>query len=193
MSVQAPEDAARAAAEARSLFADGMAAYRAGDGETAHGLFERAHRRLVSDPHIMSWYGLTLVLVEHNSSLGVLYCDQALRVAGPDPELHLNQARAHLALGQRDRAVKAIIRGLLAAPGHPALVAAQQAMGWRRKPVVPFLDRSNPLNRWLGRLRHKWSRVIHPVQQATPMTLGLLPEEPIPLREVAPEPTAPPG
>ena len=193
MSARSTEDAERSAAEARGLFEQGMTAYRAGDGEGAHALFERAHRRAPSDARLMSWYGLTLVLVERNSNLGILYCDQALRLAGPDPELHLNQARAHLALGQRDRAVKAVMRGLAAAPGHPALTAAQQAMGWRRKPVLPFLGRSNPLNRWLGRIRHKWSRVIHPVQQATPMTLGLLPEEPIPLRDLAPEPPAPQG
>jgi hypothetical protein len=123
----------------------------------------------------MSWYGVTLVLVERNSNLGILYCDQALRLVGTDPELFLNQARAHLALGQRERAVKAVSRGLAIAPDDPALRAAQSAMGWRRRPVLPFLSRSNFLNRWLGRIRHKWSRVMHPVPAASPMTLGLLP------------------
>ena len=127
----------------------------------------------------MSWYGLTLVLVERNSNLGILYCDQALRMAGPDPELYLNQARAHLALGQRERAVKAIIRGLAVDPHHEPLRAAQQAMGWRRKPVIGFLSRSNPINRWLGKIRHRWSRVMHPVPAASAATLGLVrPGEP---------------
>jgi hypothetical protein len=51
-------------------------------------------------------------------------------------------------------------------------------MGWRRKPVLPFLHRNNPMNRWLGKLRHKWSRRIHPVPEVSPMMLGLLPPEP---------------
>jgi hypothetical protein len=128
----------------------------------------------------MSWYGLTLVLVERNSNLGVLYCDQALRVAGSDPELLLNQARAHLALGQRERAVRALSRGLAAAPFDPALKAAQASMGWRRKPVIPFLSRSNVVNRWLGRVRHRWARKLHPVPEVPPMMLGMLPPESAP-------------
>jgi tetratricopeptide (TPR) repeat protein len=165
----------RAPPEVLAIFEEGLARYRSGDASGAHSFFERAHRRAPGDPRLMSWYGLTLVLVERNSNLGILYCDQAVRLSGPEPELTLNQARAHLSLGQRERAVKAVIRGLAAAPQDAALRAAQVAMGWRRRPVFPFLPRSNPLNRWLGRLRHKWSRVMHPVAQVSPMTLGLLP------------------
>jgi Flp pilus assembly protein TadD len=158
-----------------ALFEEGLARYRLGDAAAAHAIFERSHRRAPGDPRIMSWYGVTLVLVERNSNLGILYCDQALRLVATDPELFLNQARAHLALGQRERAVKAVIRGLAIAPDDAALRAAQSAMGWRRRPVFPFLSRSNFLNRWLGKIRHKWSRVMHPVPKASPMTLGLLP------------------
>jgi tetratricopeptide (TPR) repeat protein len=174
---EAPSGARTGNKEAATSFEEGLARYRRGDAVEAHALFERAYRRAPADWRIMSWYGLTLVLVEKNSNLGVIYCDQALRIAGPEPELFLNQARAHLALGQRDRAVKAIVRGLAAAPLDPALLAAQQCMGWRRRPVFPCLGRSNPLNRWLGKLRHRWARRIHPVPAVAPMTLGLLPEE----------------
>ena len=163
-------------AEAAATFQEGLARYRQGDAVEAHVLFERAHRRAPADAIMMSWYGLTLVLVAKNSNLGVSYCDQALRLAGPEPELLLNQARAHLALGQRERAVRAIVRGLSVAPLDPALKLAQASMGWRRRPVFPCFGRSNPLNRWLGKVRHRWSRRIHPVPAATPMTLGLLPD-----------------
>ena len=175
---EAPSGGAKPApTEAAATFDEGLARYRGGDAVVAHGLFERAHRRAPSDARFMSWYGLTLVLVEKNSNLGVIYCDQALRLAGPEPELFLNLARAHLSLGQRERAVKAIARGLSVAPLDPALKTAQACMGWRRRPVFPCLGRSNPLNRWLGKLRHRWSRAIHPVPTVTPMLLGLLPED----------------
>ena len=165
--------------EVLALFEDGLARYVEGDASAAHARFERAHRRAPSDPRIMSWYGLTLVLVERNSNLGILYGDQALRLAGPDPEFYLNQARAHLSLGQRERAVKCIIRGLATDPHNEALRAAQQAMGWRRKPVIGFLSRSNPLNRLLGKLRHRWSRVMKPFPVTDAATLGLVrPSEP---------------
>lgn len=159
--------AARAAHEA------GVAAFAARDLATAHTAFERAHRRRPGDPVHMSWYGLTLVLVERNSSLGVQLLDQALRAAGPDPDLLLNSARAHLALNQRERSARAIARGLELWPDDPRLLAAHAAMGTRRAPVIPFLGRSNPLNSLLGRLRHRWAHRNGPVYELSPVALGV--------------------
>jgi len=170
-----------ASEEAQAALEEGLAALARDEPVEAHRCFARAHRRSPSDLRVMSWYGLTLVLVEKNSSLGMLYCDQAVRLGGPEPEASLNQARVHLALSQRERAVKAITRGLAAHPEDPRLRAAKDAMGWRRRPILSFLPRSNFLNRWLGKLRWRWSRHLHPVPEATPLTLGRPPpEEPPP-------------
>ena len=164
-----------ASEEAAASLAEGLAFFANGEAGEAHRCFARAHRRSPGDLRVMSWYGLTLVLVEKNSSLGMLYCDQAVRLGGPEPEISLNQARVHLALSQRERAVKAIARGLALNPDDQALRTAQASMGWRRRPILPCLPRSNFLNRWLGKLRWRWSRRINPVPTATPLTLGILP------------------
>jgi Flp pilus assembly protein TadD len=178
-SAPTPEDPAVALAQ-------GLAAFGGRDLEAAHRLFERAHRRDPRHPRAMSWYGVTLVLVERNSSLGVSLCDQAVRQAGPEPELALNQARVHLALNQRERAVRALFRGLELRPGEPSLLAAQLAMGVRRPPVLSFLARSNPLNHLLGRIRHWWlTRRGAPCP--SPDVLGALPGP-----GAAPAPAAPP-
>lgn len=160
---------------AEAAFGEGLARYEAGDLPGAHAAFERAHRRMANDPRTLSWYGLTLVLVTRNSNLGTLYCEQALRLAGPDPDLLLNQARIHLALGQRDRAVRALARGLERAPAHAGLLAAQEALGWRRSPVLPFLPRESPLNRWLGSVRHRWSRRARMARPIDAAALGRSP------------------
>jgi hypothetical protein len=132
----------------------------------------------------MSWYGLTLQLVEKNSNLGVQFVDQALRAAGPEPELLLNSARIHLALNQRDRVTRVIARGLELWPDDPRLLAARDALGTRRNPVISFLPRSNPLNRLLGRLRHRWVRGNGPEYEISPVALGV-PVPPPPEREDA--------
>jgi hypothetical protein len=165
-----------------SAFEEGRTAFFARDLSAAHSAFERAHRRDPRDPRLMSWYGVTLVLVEKNSNLGVLLCDQALRLAGPDPELLLNQARVHLDLNQRERAVRAVLRGLDLWPDDPRLIAARDALGIRRPPVVLFLSRKNPLNRILGRLRHRWARRHTPAYELSPLALG------IPVEPGSPEP-----
>jgi predicted Zn-dependent protease len=158
---------------AQAAYDEGVAAFLARDPGAAHQAFERAHRRHPRDPRYMSWYGLTLVLVERNWNLGVVLCDEALRTAGPDPELLLNQARVHLALNQRVRSVQAIQRGLVLWPDHPGLAAARDALGLRRPPVIPFLSRRNPLNVALGKLRHRWSQRHVPDYELSPLALGI--------------------
>lgn len=158
---------------AQAAFEQGQAAFLRGDAIGAHAAFERAHRREPRDPRYMSWYGLTLVLVERNSNLGMVFCDQAIRGAAADPDLVLNQARVHLALNQRDRTVRALQRGLAIWPRHAGLLRARDCLGWRRRPVLPFLSRNSPLNRLLGRLRHRFSRPPS-MAGATPMTLGVI-------------------
>jgi len=162
--------------DASARLEEGIQRFEAEDALGAHALFAQAHRRAAADPRVQSWYGLTLVLVERNSNLGVTLGDQALRLAGPLPELVLNQARAHLALGQRDRVLRALQRGLEAAPGHPALQAALEAMGRRRRPVLPFLPRGSALNVILGKLRHRMAGTAA-TGPVTPLALGRLPPD----------------
>jgi len=165
--------AAAAGPDPATPLQEGLARYLARDLPGAHAAFGLAHRRASRDPRAMSWYGLTLVVVERNLSLGALYCDEALRAAGPQPELLLNQARVQLSMGHRERAVRAIARGLELSPEDPALRAAQDAMGWRRRPVIPFLSRDNPLNAWLGKLRHLWQERARSPEPLSAATLGL--------------------
>ena len=160
-------------AVARAAWEEGLAAFAARDLPGAHAAFERAHRRAPRDPAYMSWYGLTLVLVEKNSNLGVSLVDQALRASGPTPELLLNSARVHLALNQRERAVRAITRGLEQWPEDPRLCVARDALGTRSEPVLPFLSRNSALNRLLGRLRHRWKRRNGPAYELSPVALGV--------------------
>jgi hypothetical protein len=142
--------------EATAAFEEGLRRFRDGDREGAHEKFGQAHRRAPSDPRIQSWYGLTLVLVEKNSNLGMVLVDEAVRHPRPDPELVINQSRVAMALGQRVRAVRALERGLALYPDRPELVAEREALGRRRRPVLPFLSRRNWLNRLLGRIHHSW-------------------------------------
>lgn len=153
--------------------AEGLLAFAARDLTGAHLAFERAHRLRPREPRAMSWYGVTLVLVEKNITLGVSLCEAGLRPRPDNPELLLNLARVHLALRQRERAARALTRGLAACPDHPALLAAREALGTRRPPVIPFLSRDNLLNRVLGRLRHRWAHRHRPQRPLSPETLGL--------------------
>lgn len=160
--------------EAQLALAEGIRLFDADDLLGAHAHFAQAYRRAPAEVRVLSWYGLTLVLVERNSNLGMALCDQALRFTGPEPELCLNQARLHLALGQRDRAMRALLRGAAAHPDDESLQVALAALGRRRRPVLPFLPRGNLVNRLLGRLRHRVGGAPA-VPDVAPATLGRLP------------------
>lgn len=142
-----------------ALFVEGAARYAQGNVEGAHESFVSAQRRRPADPRGLAWYGLTLILVEHNNNLGVRYCEEAVRGAGAALPLGwLNLGRAFMALGYRVRALRALQRGLELDPFHPEFAEELARLGVRRQPVVGFLARSNPLNRLLGRLRNRTSR-----------------------------------
>ena len=143
--------------EVEQLLRHGRELYDTGKVQEAHAAFQGAQRKRTSDPRCQSWYGLTLILVEHNNNLGVRYCEDAVRASGGDsPENWLNLARACQALGYRERAVRALERGLALEENHSGLRAEIEVMGLRRPPVIGFLSRRNPLNRLLGRWRHRW-------------------------------------
>jgi tetratricopeptide (TPR) repeat protein len=161
-----PVDAARPAAadpELERLLELGKAQFGEGRTREAHQAYGEALRRRSSDPRCRSWYGLTLILVDHNNNLGIRYCEEAVRASGGDsPESWLNLARACRALGYRERAIRAIERGLRLDEADSQLRAELTALGERRRPVFPMLSRSNPLNRFFGGLRHRLARPKEP-------------------------------
>jgi tetratricopeptide (TPR) repeat protein len=136
---------------------EGAEWFRQGDLGQAHACFQTAHRRRSTDPLSQSWYGLTLILVERNNSLGLRYCEESVRRGGATlPEAWLNLGRAYRALGHRVLAVRALGRGGELAPDNEALKQELRLLGTRRPPVLGFLSRSHPVNRFLGQIRHKF-------------------------------------
>jgi len=57
-------------------------------------------------------------------------------------------------LNERRLAVTTVEHGLQLDPEHKGLLELKKEIGSRRRPVLAFLGRDNPLNVFLGRLRH---------------------------------------
>lgn len=86
---------------------------------------------------------------------GLSLCEYAVKVGICEPENYLNTARTLLLMNRRGRALGILNRGLALSPQHADLVETRLSLGVRRSPVLPFLGRSNLVNRALGRLRHR--------------------------------------
>ena len=82
----------------------------------------------------------------------VRMCQEASAAEFFNPELHWNLGRILLAANRKREAHAALVRGLRWQKGHPGIVGELRRMGRRRRPTLPFLTRSHPINVFLGRL-----------------------------------------
>jgi uncharacterized protein HemY len=105
-----------------------------------------------------SFLGYGVARCEQRVEEGVKLCRHAIKVEFYQPENYLNLARTLLLSNDRQGAVAAVQKGLKIDPHQPQLVELARELGIRRAPVLPFLSRRNPLNRFLGSLRHTLKR-----------------------------------
>ena len=77
-----------------------------------------------------------------------------MRVGFADPDVYLNLGRLYWQSGQQERALTVLRKGLRsAARGAPSILRELERLNPRSRPVVPPLDRNNPVNKGLGKLR----------------------------------------
>jgi tetratricopeptide (TPR) repeat protein len=109
-------------------------------------------------PSLMySYLGYGIARFKGRPRDGVALCEHAVKIEFFQPDNQFNLARTYLLVGNREKAVAALRRGLKLDPDHGGLRALAVQMGQRRKPVLRFLSREHALNRFLGRLRHQIS------------------------------------
>lgn len=131
------------------------------DPKAAHDVFEKAWRRNLNDPRVLSNYGLTLVLVEGDRQRGIRFCEEALRRGPATTETLVNLARALVVTRNKEQAVRALRKAMELAPDDPRVTAEFVALGLRRPPAISWLPRTFFLNKWIGMLTWWWSRRNH--------------------------------
>jgi tetratricopeptide (TPR) repeat protein len=139
--------------EREILFEEAVTAYRRGWFASARNSLSRLVEKGSRDPAHLSYYGLLLALTGERSE-AISLCENAVAKDGRRASLlYLNLARTLDASGRRRDAIEALKRGLLVHPRDRQLKLALQHLVPRARPVVPFLDRKNGLNRYLGLAR----------------------------------------
>ncbi len=132
---------------------------RIGEQKDAFILLRQAVVRFPEDPLIVSYFGCLQALVDKKYRHGVESCKRAIVLMrkaesfGEDvlyPVLYLNLGRAYVAADKKKDAVTAFTSGLQYDNGNHDLQNELKVLGMRKKPPVPFLDRSNPINKYIG-------------------------------------------
>jgi tetratricopeptide (TPR) repeat protein len=141
---------------AEESFEKGLAALDQGKADHALAYFEAAvelDRKFgnhAPQARYLSQYGVCLGLLGRRREEGVRFCREAVEREGYNADLQWNLGRALLAAERRGEAHAAFLKGLRLQRDHRGIILDLKKMGIRRKPPLPFLDRSNPVNIWLG-------------------------------------------
>ena len=139
-------------------------------GDNFEGALKTLDKALTEHPlnaFLLSYYGYVDATVNNNFERGIGLCKTAVDIIEEESMeegslrhkdfhavLYLHLGRTYLAGGIKKSAVKAFKRGLEADPEDPYLLNEVRRIGIRRKPVFPFLKRSNLINKYIGMLIH---------------------------------------
>jgi tetratricopeptide (TPR) repeat protein len=145
--------------QAEESFGMGIEALSEGQKRKAMAMFEAAieleKRSGVHQPQprYLSYYGLCLGLEAKKLHEAVKFCREAATRENFNADIYYNLGRVLLKAGRRREGYESLRNGLRLHPSHKGIIRELRAIGVRRRPVLPFLSRDNPLNVALGRMR----------------------------------------
>ena len=112
------------------------------------------------NPFYLSYAGLLAALTEQRFGDAEVLCLEAIGMRPNHPQLYLNLAEVYQYAGRPREAMDVLDKGLAVAGRDFRIRRAREKIGRRRAPVLCFLSRNHPLNRLLGKWRH---RLLGPV------------------------------
>ena len=131
----------------------GISCMESGDFLSALVFLEKAARRELS-PLVASHLAVCLARERGQVQKALALCRDALEKEPENNVHYLNMGRIHLIRGDKPEAINCFRAGL-AHGRDQRLISELDRLGTRRPPVIPFLRRTNPLNRYLGKLMHR--------------------------------------
>ncbi len=134
----------------QELFKEGLSLLRRGDLEEAAKAFEKAYGNDRDNPAYMSYYGMCAALEWGKIGLGLELCTKAIKKEFFKAEYYLNLGKVYLAADNKKGAITAFKKGLRFDPDNEDINEMMIQLGIRKRPIIPFLKRSNPLNKYLG-------------------------------------------
>lgn len=113
------------------------------------------------NPFYLSYTGLLAAMAEQRFGDAESLCREAVGMKHNHAQLYLNLADVYIQAGRTSEAVATLEKGLISAGRDFRIRRALEKLGVRREPVFAFLHRSHPVNRTLGRLRHRFAGPPH--------------------------------
>jgi tetratricopeptide (TPR) repeat protein len=121
-------------------------------GDTLHAL--ECYERLIArerSPEVCSALGYCLAKEKGTHREALYLCNEAIRNEPKSPRHFLFLGRVYLLAGRKKEAIRAFNLGLRHG-GSAEIGMELKKLGYRKPPVLPFLSRDNPLNKYLGKM-----------------------------------------
>jgi len=137
---------------------------RRGNGKSALNTLRHALEKFPADPFLLSYYGCLIAIVENKPGEGIKICEGAIQKLTSSmpfgseffyPIFYLNLGRAYLKGKKKKEAVQAFQEGLKNDPENKDILWELKKMGTRKPAPLPFLSRSNLINKYIGMLLYK--------------------------------------
>ena len=135
-----------------------------GNLKDALHLSEDARAIHPDNPFFRSYFGYLEAATLNKQKEGLDICKTALETYQSETNnkedsyysyFHLNIGRVYLLSGKKDFAINALRKGLTYDSKNKEVVIELAKLGIRRPPPIPYLDRTNPANRFLGMFMSK--------------------------------------
>lgn len=114
---------------------------------------QRSHGDLSKAGLYLSYLGCAIARIHSQNKEARVLCERAVRAEFFQPENWANLAEVMMLSGMRQEAIAAVEQGLRIDDQNERLLEVHRSLGRRRRPVVGFLSRGNPINHLLGRVR----------------------------------------
>ena len=142
---------------------------RQGKRKEAYQLLKEGLNVFPNEPILLSYYGFLCSKVENKQREGIRICrDVISKIEGWSsvkcellyPVFYVNLGKAYLEANKKVEAFSAFNIGLKFDPTNADLTAEMKKIGRRRKPLFTFLERSNPLNIYIGLFLGTWLEIL---------------------------------
>jgi tetratricopeptide (TPR) repeat protein len=142
--------------DAAELYRQGSEALDAKDYAAAHRYLKAALDKERTPDHL-SQYALALAAHTRQIDASIALCQEAVKKEPKNPEHFLRLGTVYLVAGRKKEAIRIFRLGLRVGK-HPTITRWLQVLGDRKKPLIPFLSRTNPINKYLGKIRVSLTR-----------------------------------
>lgn len=143
--------------EPKELLNKGLQMLKRGDHANAVFCFEELLFKSDRSPIALACLGLAMARSKLDLRAAEGFCKEAIQKSPKKADYYRSLAEVYMSQRNKGAAIETLKRGLKVDRTNKGILKELKKFGIRQSPPIPFLPRSNPLNKLLGKLRAKLS------------------------------------